>query len=410
MSYKNCFKDDFETPGNYFIENDDTKMDFSEEDNNTPTGDGTEIEYQKIFDNTKFETNQDYETDESIFRQSSNDFCPAPPQINNIITKHDDCNDFGCPETPEGQGNLFRNSNVVNINEINYNGNCNYNCNGNGNDYCVNLPTPSFSTVSTPTSKKIKFNVVSLQNLTKNEKLGDDETIYGNNNNNNNNITKFPILQNTNNTTTNNNNTNNTNTINSDFDPNKITTNSITSNSIKKKFSVSLIKYQNPTRRFKPDSIRKKIKSRTHKHLRNLLNDYLRKAKSKMIFDYFPQSFVSNVKININKSVLNLTLRELYLKEFKGLAKDKEKEINNKKVIYYLEKNKEIGLNSGVEKLLNYKYKEILKLYFNSDLFKNDLCRLKDEGEDDEYINKYKYLALNWCDFYEQSGKNNIQF
>ena len=86
-----------------------------------------------------------------------------------------------------------------------------------------------------------------------------------------------------------------------------------------------------------------------------------------MIFDYFPQSFVSNVKININKSVLNLTLRELYLKEFKGLAKDKEKEINNKKVIYYLEKNKDIGTNSGVEKLLNYKYKDILKLYFNSE-------------------------------------------
>jgi hypothetical protein len=268
MSYKNYLKDDFETPGNYFLENDDTKMEFSEEENNTPTGDlnETEIEYEKIFDNTKFETNQDYETDESIFRQSSNDFCPAPPQIN---TKHDDCNDFGCPETPEGQGNLFRNS-VVNINEINYN--CN-NCNNgnlvNGSDYCVNLPTPSFSTVSTPscsTNKKIKFNVVSLQNLTntKNEKLCDDETININNNNTiniNNTITKFPILQNTNTNTNTNTNNNNNNTINSDFDTNKITTNSNTnSNNIKKKFSVSLIKYQNPTRRFKPDSIRKKNK------------------------------------------------------------------------------------------------------------------------------------------------------
>jgi hypothetical protein len=237
-----------------------------------------------------------------------------------------------------------------------------------------------------------------LENLTKSDKLGN---IYNEVTDSNSNE-KFKTVQNDN---LNNNN---------EVDIKKISnTNNITDNNeslIKKKFSVSLVKYQNPTRRFKPDSIRKKIKSRTHKHLRNLLNEYLRKAKSKMIFDYFPQSFVSNVKININKSVLNLTLRELYLKEFKGLAKDKEKEINNKKVIYYLEKNKDIGTNSGVEKLLNYKYKDILKLYFNSELFKKDLSRLKDEGEDDEYINKYKFLALNWCDFYEQSGKNNIQF
>ena len=393
MSYENYCKDDLETPGSYFIENDDTKMDFTDEDCNTPTptGDGTYEEYQKIFTDKGFKIEKDYEQDESLFRQSSNDVClPAPPEV--IINKHDDCNNFGCPETPDGQGNLFRPT--VNSNEIN-------SIKYNNNDYCINLPTPCLSTVSTPscsTSKKIKFNIVSLENLTKSDKLGN---IYNEVTDSNTNE-KFKTVQSD--------NLNNYN----DVDVKKISnTNGVTDNNeslIKKKFSVSLVKYQNPTRRFKPDSIRKKIKSRTHKHLRNLLNEYLRKAKSKMIFDYFPQSFVSNVKININKSVLNLTLRELYLKEFKGLAKDKEKEINNKKVIYYLEKNKDIGTNSGVEKLLNYKYKDILKLYFNSELFKKDLSRLKDEGEDDEYINKYKFLALNWCDFYEQSGKNNIQF
>ena len=397
MSYKNYYKDDLETPENYFIENDETKMDYNDEEYNTPTptGDGTYDEYQKIFTDKNFEIDKDYDQDESIFRQSSNDVClPAPPEV--YTNKHDDCNDFGCPETPDGQGNLFRptaNSNENANNTINYN----------NNDYCINLPTPCLSTVSTPscsTSKKIKFNIVSLENLTKNDKLCNiyNEVTVPNINEN-----KFKTIQN-----------DNFNNNNNEIEIKKIcNTNNITDNNesiIKKKFSVSLVKYQNPTRRFKPDSIRKKIKSRTHKHLRNLLNEYLRKAKSKMIFDYFPQSFVSNVKININKSVLNLTLRELYLKEFKGLAKDKEKEINNKKVIYYLEKNKDIGTHSGVEKLLNYKYKDILKLYFNSELFKKDLSRLKDEGEDDEYINKYKFLALNWCDFYEQSGKNNIQF
>jgi len=42
MSYKNYYKDDLETPENYFIENDDTKMDYNDEECNTPTptGDG----------------------------------------------------------------------------------------------------------------------------------------------------------------------------------------------------------------------------------------------------------------------------------------------------------------------------------------------------------------------------------
>ena len=50
MSYENYYKDDLETTGSYFIENDDTKMDLTDEDCNTQTltGAGTYEEYQKI--------------------------------------------------------------------------------------------------------------------------------------------------------------------------------------------------------------------------------------------------------------------------------------------------------------------------------------------------------------------------
>ena len=34
-----------------------------------------------------------------------------------------------------------------------------------------------------------------------------------------------------------------------------------------------------------------------------------------------------------------------------------------------------------------------------------DLEKLHNEGEDDEYVNKYKYLAYNWVEFYENDGK-----
>ena len=43
-----------------------------------------------------------------------------------------------------------------------------------------------------------------------------------------------------------------------------------------------------PLRKFKPDSLRKKIKARMHKKLRDIINKKLVECGSKMIFDYFP--------------------------------------------------------------------------------------------------------------------------
>ena len=158
-------------------------------------------------------------------------------------------------------------------------------------------------------------------------------------------------------------------------------------------------------RKYKPDGIRKKIKSRTHKNIKKLLNLKLSNNNSKMLFDYLPQIFISDVTIEPNKKILNLSLEELYLYDFGGKQPDKEKLATNKKVISYLKNNPLISQKSGINILLKCSYRKILIEYFNSDLLKKDLENLRREGEDEEYIQLYQYHALNFVSFYENNGK-----
>ena len=158
-------------------------------------------------------------------------------------------------------------------------------------------------------------------------------------------------------------------------------------------------------RKYKPDGIRKKIKSRTHKNIKKILNLKLSNNNSKMLFDYLPQIFISDVTIEPNKKILNLSLEELYLYDFGGKQPDKEKLATNKKVINYLNNNPLISQNSGINILLKCSYRKILSEYFNSDLLKKDLENLRREGEDEEYIQLYQYHALNFVSFYENNGK-----
>lgn len=164
-------------------------------------------------------------------------------------------------------------------------------------------------------------------------------------------------------------------------------------------------KYQSNCRKYKPDSIRKKIKSRTLKKLKNIFNTKILLAGGKVSFDYFPQNFVSNVKIECNKNALLLSLRELYMKDFGGLPKDREKLRNNQNVIKYLDEHPEIMKKSNFDELLLYSFKKILVDYFYSFEFTKDLERLREEKEDNEYINKYQYIAFHWAEFYENNGK-----
>ena len=103
------------------------------------------------------------------------------------------------------------------------------------------------------------------------------------------------------------------------------------------------------------DNIRKKIKARFLKALKNALNAKLKSAGSKYFFTFLPQIFIINLSKKINKSILDLTLNELFSKNFfnKKIEKkaDLKKYNHNLFVLKYLENNKDICEKSKFNKI-----------------------------------------------------------
>ena len=162
-------------------------------------------------------------------------------------------------------------------------------------------------------------------------------------------------------------------------------------------------------RKFKPDDIRKKIKSRFHKTIKNIINENLKKAGSKELFDFLPQCFIGNVSKKANSTCFELTYKELLSTNFlvelnKEGYRNSKVDINkykkNLKVLNYLDKNPEICKRSGFDLIENRKYKEILTFYFASAQFENSLIQLKEEKESPEYIQEYINRARTYVSFY----------
>ena len=199
------------------------------------------------------------------------------------------------------------------------------------------------------------------------------------------------------------------NNINNTFNPekNKKENFSFTKNIKYKKTKKGKIanKKKQKTRRYKPDSLRKKIKARLHKKIKDIINQKLRICGSKMLFDYLPQSFITNVNVIQNKSYLKLTMRTLFKMEFGSKAKDKEKIITNLKVIDYLDSNDKIRIQSGAEEFLNSTYEDIISNYINGKFFEEDANKLYEEGETKEYVDKYIFIGKHWIEFYNNNGK-----
>ena len=156
-------------------------------------------------------------------------------------------------------------------------------------------------------------------------------------------------------------------------------------------------------RKLKPDSLRKKIKARFHKRLRQIINKKLKEAGSKFYFDMLPQSFITNINIGFNKPLLNISMRELFQKTFGFKAKDREKINNNIKILNYLEDNSYLN-NDKIREFLDSSYKEIIRKYLGGNYLLEDIERLEKEGEKDEYINRYSFIALHWIEFYENGS------
>ena len=161
-------------------------------------------------------------------------------------------------------------------------------------------------------------------------------------------------------------------------------------------------------RRFKPDSIRKKIKSRMHKKLRDIINKKLKACGSKMLFDSLPQPFITNVNVIDNKAYLQLTMRTLFKMVFGNKTKDREKAKINQKVLNYLDSNENIRINSGVDEFLDSTYEDIIKKYINGELFEEDINILYKEREPQKYIDKYKFIGKHWIEFYNNNGRISV--
>ena len=166
-------------------------------------------------------------------------------------------------------------------------------------------------------------------------------------------------------------------------------------------------------RKFKSDDIRKKIKSRFHKTLKDLINEGLKKAGSIKLFDFIPHYFINNVTRKINSKFLDLTYKDLLSYNFineeykeKSLNKevDYKKFLINQEVLKYLEQHENISKSSGFDIIKNKKYKDLLNIYFSSLEFENSITRLKSENENNDYIQEYIFTAKHYVEFFSNNN------
>ena len=166
-------------------------------------------------------------------------------------------------------------------------------------------------------------------------------------------------------------------------------------------------KREKKARKFKPDDIRKKIKVRFHKKIKNIINENLKKAGSNELISFLPQFFLGNIAKKFNKQYFNITFEELLKIDFSTFQEkypnkecDKKQFNKNMKTLEYLEKNPEISKISGFNIVKKMKYRDILKAYFSSHEFELSVELLKNEKESEEYIQEYIHLAKNYIEYF----------
>ena len=181
----------------------------------------------------------------------------------------------------------------------------------------------------------------------------------------------------------------------------------------KKSDNLFVVKYSKKTRKrlknitkrkFNSDLIRKKIKNRFYKYLKDSINEKLKLAGSKKKFTFLPQSFISNIAKKYNLNFLNLTFKEILAKNL-CLGKDNKKSElkkyhHNLSILEYLEKNKKISRKSNFNNIKNMKLHEIYDEYLNSIEFQMEISKLKQQKETDKYIKKYIIRAINLIDYF----------
>jgi hypothetical protein len=178
-----------------------------------------------------------------------------------------------------------------------------------------------------------------------------------------------------------------------------------------KKIKDKLSYKQRHKRKYKPDDIRKKIKARFHKSIKNIVNENLRQAGSKYLFSFLPQIFISSISRDKNHQVLNISYRDLIKKDFisniddnkyKNKNVDLVKYKNNLKVLEYLDQNPDICERSGFDIISKMKYGDLLEEYFKSYEFEKAINKLREENEEEDYIKEYVNKAKTYVKFFSE--------
>ena len=143
------------------------------------------------------------------------------------------------------------------------------------------------------------------------------------------------------------------------------------------------------------DNIRVKNKRSFLRLLVKAINKRLKMERFKKFFPKFLQSFASDVKKERNKKIINLTLFQILEKKeyFKNIENNLDliKEIKERKVSY-------------INDIFNRKYRDLYKEYLYSKEFNIDeIKRLRNAKNkktiiDENYIERYKYLAKNFME------------
>ena len=160
-------------------------------------------------------------------------------------------------------------------------------------------------------------------------------------------------------------------------------------------------------RKEKADNIRKKIKARFHKIIKDIINVNLKRVGSTKLFDFFPHNFVSNITVRLNKIALNHTYEYLikndlvyqYSNQHQNKA-DLKKFKKNLDVLNYLDNNPIIDQLSYFNKIRKMKYKDLYKAYFLSAEFEKSIIDMYKKGEKMEYIESYINKSLNYTHFF----------
>ena len=152
------------------------------------------------------------------------------------------------------------------------------------------------------------------------------------------------------------------------------------------------------------DNIRKKIKARFIKVLRNNVNKKLKLAGSKKLFKLLPQTFITNISKEKNKLILNLTFKDIFSKNFCEKGKESGPDLknyhHNLAVLNYLEKNKKIREKSNFNNFKNMTFSQIFNEYLKSKEFETEIASLKQEKESDKYIKDYIIKASDLMNFF----------